>query len=347
MSGTERRELWAERVIEAADHVTAERPTLGLSVGPLEAQLRFSNAELEAAVVPAIRHLVVSDSPGSTRLLCWRGPDWVIEEAPWNAARIWGDRENLHVRTNGYEVAFEPWSRVITVHDRRRDVVVAWFPESSSLTLSQQAGPFVSALNWLLAERGVAVCHSGAVGTVGVAVLLPGKGGSGKSTTSTSAAAAGGLGILGDDFIAVETGDAPIVRSLYRTAKLEPETMARVFPGARGYRTQADDDPRLVAKGLVYLDDVAPGSHLVSAPLGAIVVPNVAHSPEPSLERIPPSEALFALSASSVAQMPGDSRRTYGMLATLVRTVPSFRLDLSPDLATNAVVLREFCEALP
>ena len=77
--------------------------------------------------------------------------------------------------------------------------------------------------------------HAGAIGTDGGAVLVVGRGGRGKSTT-TLAGLGAGLKYVGDDYVAVETKDRPLVHSIYNAGKLEPHHLER-FPVLREHAT--------------------------------------------------------------------------------------------------------------
>jgi hypothetical protein len=210
-----------------------------------------------------------------------------------------------------------------------------------------------------MAVRGRLMTHTGAVGRDGRGVLLVGRGGSGKSTLALSCALAG-MEIVADDYVLLEPGQPPFAHAMQSTAKLTEDSAARLGVFARAIDA-AGFEPTLEgpAKALVDIRSLAPATMKRRLEITAVVAPSipsltsrfVAHnankrevsssdgSVEPSLRRISAGEGLRAVSPSTIVQAGFGSGGSLATLADLVRRVPSYALELSPDPAANAAAV--------
>jgi hypothetical protein len=216
--------------------------------------------------------------------------------------------------------------------DRRLGLV--WAPSPDDITYSEQASPFRLIFHWWTSSLGLVQLHGGAVGESSGGVLIVGGGGRGKSTTSL-ACLLDGMSYVGDDYVLVDTGEAPTVYSLHGTAKLEhhhvqtfPELQARV----------SDISGPGDAKSVVYVE---PEDGLArSLPLKAILAPRVAGHERTTVHPISGQEALRAAAPSTILQLSGYEGISFGRLAGLVRRLPTFRLELGTDIGTIAPAVR-------
>lgn len=298
------------------------------SVGPAEPlRLRLAGLELAltlggawgAAPLPdAVSHLVVP--PGHAP----RSPD--LELVTWDTAST-GLAPPPLPPPGAYRAAGlglhlvvhpDPWRAKAIDLDARR--AVAWCEDSSRLSGSQRHRPFTTILARWLPSRGRSFLHAAAVGDPDGAVLLVGDGGAGKSTT-TLACAQRGIGVLGDDFCAVELGARPVVHAVYRSVKLRSDSARRLVPGP----LPGSDG----AEACLLLD---PSAMVACAPVVAVVTPTTGTT---APERIPAAAIRAALLPTGLlAGAGGDTTlrpwmRTIHALAT---GVPAYTLPLTWDL---------------
>jgi energy-coupling factor transporter ATP-binding protein EcfA2 len=210
-----------------------------------------------------------------------------------------------------------------------------------------------------MASRGRWLTHAGAVGRGGRGVLLVGRGGSGKSTLALSCALAG-MEIVADDYVLLETGQPPIAHAMQSTAKLTEDSAARL-----GLSSDAIDatgfEPTLEgpAKALVEIPALAPGAMArqleitaVLAPvLPALTSPLLAHTAKkdevsPFPQSISAAQGLRAVAPSTIVQSGFQGASSLAALADLVRQVPSYELELSPDPASNAAAVGRLVDEL-
>jgi hypothetical protein len=146
----------------------------------------------------------------------------------------------------------------------------------------------------------------------------------------------------GDDYVLVDTHDAPNVYSLHGTAKLERHHV-KTFPElqARVSDISGPDDE----KSIVYIEEEDGLAR--SLPLRAIVAPIVTGREGTRVHPISGQEALRAAAPSTILQLSGYENISFGRLASLVRRLPTFRLDLGTDIDTIAPAVRRLLQELP
>lgn len=243
-------------------------------------------------------------------------------------------------------------SRGLTAALPAEGVAVFHLPDAAAIPTSERAAPIREALQLLMAARGRLMTHAAAVGRDGHGVLLVGCGGSGKSTLALSCALAG-MEIVADDYVLLEPGPL-VAHAMQSTAKLTEDSAARLCVPASAIEA-AGFEPTLEgpAKALVRIPDVAPGQLRRRLRIAAILAPAPKPSQvsyisvrdgldqaEPTLRRTSAAEALRAVAPSTIVQAgSGGSSGSLAMLADLVRRVPSYALELSPDPAANARAL--------
>jgi hypothetical protein len=210
------------------------------------------------------------------------------------------------------------------------------------LSHGERGAPFRMAFHWWLARRGLQLAHGGAVGIDGRGVLLVGAGGAGKSST-TLACVEAGMQYAGDDYCAIETTAAPVVHSLYSTAKVVDADVARypnLASGATDRRHPTDD------KSLYLVARARPECVVPQLALAAIVVPVRTADATTTFAPASSGHALQALAPSTLGQLPGHAAQSLATLAAAARAVPAYRLELGHDRATVAPAVRALVEQL-
>jgi hypothetical protein len=235
-----------------------------------------------------------------------------------------------HYRAGSLQGTFRPNACVSAAFDSARSV--AWFhvDDGNGLDAWEYAAPLRQILDWWLGERGVSFVHAGALGTPDGGVLLAGPSGSGKSTSCLACLGSSFLGFAGDDYTAAEVGEeGAYVHSLYSSAKLDASHAARL-PRLRVLLQ--DDSLRMIEEKVVLQLSPAFATQLTAGfPLRAVVIPRVA-ADGPRLRRITPAAALTAIAPSTLLQSRPPRPEALAELATLVRRLPCYELELGPRI---------------
>lgn len=300
-----------------------------IRIGSHRVSLRFASEQIDAALWPALQH-ASTDASGEPALTVtvWDTESSGVERAPLP----FGPRDLLargEVAAIDPEVRFlcDPMAPAVTAwHDREREANV-WYPSVGRIPAHERACPVRTLLQWALEPRGVHLVHAAAVGDARDGALIAGVSGSGKSTLAVACLQAG-LGFAGDDYIGLATGSDPVALSLYATAKLDDASVEilgglaavpRGLPLAGGHKQVL----RLAPSGA--------GPVARELPVSVIVLPRV--GAPPGLRPASAGQALRALAAPSILQVPQDAATTLGVLSRLVRTVPAYELGAGSDMA--------------
>lgn len=197
-------------------------------------------------------------------------------------------------------------------------------------------------LHWLLRARGQRIAHAASLGQNGRGILLLGHGGAGKSGT-TLAGLAAGLRTVGDDYVALGGLEPATARPLFRIVKQDRAGLAR----SAGLAERMAELPENW-KGKVEFDpgEIFPGCFADALRIGAIVLPHVAHAPVPRFAAAGAGEAMRSLMRSNLYQFPGEADDGLDYYATLLRSLPVLRLELSDEAADNGAALADFIGTL-
>ncbi|HKT82314.1 MAG TPA: hypothetical protein VJQ84_00600 [Solirubrobacterales bacterium] len=337
---------------------TAGAGSLDLEMAGLPLRLRYAGEALRAHLLAPFEHLAASFVGGPALTISAfdtassgiepPAPLWEpIEAAP-------GTNPIVRLRSERACVLAAAGSRALTAAELAAGAAVFHLPDGSAVPASERAAPIREALQLLMAARGRLMTHAGAVGRDGSGVLLVGRGGSGKSTLALSCALAG-MEIVADDYVLFEPASST-AHAMQSTAKLTEDSAARlgVPPAAID---PAGFEPTLEgpAKALVDIRTLAPATLKRHLKVQAIVAPSLTPArphgtaniaavcglgqDEPSIRPISAAEGLRAVAPSTIVQSGFGGEGSLATLAELVRRVPSYGLDLSPDPAANAAAV--------
>lgn len=176
-------------------------------------------------------------------------------------------------------------------------------------------------------DRGVRIVHAALVGRAGCGILLPGLSGSGKSTTAIACALAG-LDYLGDDHVGVARTAAGIWQGygIHGTAWLEPR-QARSFGALAGALVEGRRPPD--DKGLVFIEEIAPGVFRSHTTIRAIALPRPVDSDRSGFRPASRAEAFRAVCLGSIGSViPRPAAADVEALARMVDELPCYHLDL-------------------
>jgi hypothetical protein len=233
--------------------------------------------------------------------------------------------------------AWQEPGRMLIAWDAQVGTVSGAIGDPAALPSWQRAEPLRAPLNWVLKGPRRALAHAAAIGRPngGAGVLIGGPGGSGKSTTALSWMLAGG-DFAGDNFVLVDLdapGD-PSAAPIYATAKADAGAIAMLpeLKIAKG------GDETLHGKRVLDVRDLRPDQPAGPIRITAIVVPKVAGETKPAVRPVSRATALKALAPSSLLQLPGEAEG-FTVLASLLRELPCFELDLARDPDANIAAL--------
>lgn len=261
---------------------------------------------------------------------------------PWNLPH--SDRrhlERLHLSPDGalsaaYHHDFRYW--MITDQPGRRALL--WFAEQEQLPCWESAAPFKLMFQWFVSGSNKTLVHGGVVGNGNRGALLVGAGGSGKSTT-VGACLGAGLGVCGDDLVAIERHPTHwLAHAAYDAIKLSPDGGV-AFPGIFA------DAPFWTCgeKRVMRYTDARPEGLLPSTRIDAVIWCSVANLARSELVAIPQALALRAVGPPTAFLLRGREAHILQMAGALVRSLPCMQLRLGGDPAEAAAVLREWLEA--
>jgi hypothetical protein len=259
---------------------------------------------------------------------------------PWSGSDVFKIGYVKGFNNQHYETTYIYEPVGFSMVDKINSKAVFWVENFEDMPRYMDAAPLKSVFHsWFRAKK-LYYTHGACIGTDNGCVLFTAKGGSGKSTTAI-ACAARGLFYISDDYCLTSHSSTPSVHSLYNSAKLTYDTWERwsfirdFFDGMHACR----DD-----KIYYFLFPEKREVFNQSSPLRAIIVPNVVNSSTTNspFQRISSSDALRAIAPSSIFQLTGGAALDFHHFSSLVRKVPSFKLNLVDDLEVNVLRIKDF-----
>jgi hypothetical protein len=307
-------------------------------IGGRRLRMRFAGDGLVSFLTPALAHLRASrPEPADLTVYVWDSASTGIPlpACPWTPDGAFGEARTNVDNWRGVEFVAFPYGAEIDVLDRARGLGFHYLGGAHPTAGPQSSLPLLTILDWWLAERDLHCIHSAAVGLESGGVLLAGRGGSGKSTTAL-ACLRSPLGYVADDYCLLSVAGGPRAHALYSSGKVSPSQLERLSyltpPGAPSQRCED--------KEVVFLERAFRRKLLAGFPIRAVLAPRITGRAGTSLAPVSSGEAMKALAPSSLFQLGGARRQRLQAIATLVRTVPCYRLDLGTDLdAIPGVIL--------
>lgn len=294
-------------------------------------RLQFASPEIRSALWPAFAHRCSNArAEPALEIMIWDSASTGVE-SPQPAWQHDDYRERGLIRgfnTDRFRTCFQIGPDTLSMLDVGSGLGVQWVRDAEALPYYEKGAPLRHLFNWWMSENGHMLVHAAAVCLGDRAGLLVGKGGSGKSTTAIACLGTN-LRYISDDYCLVGPADAPNVHSLYSTAKLTRDSLAR-FPDLE----RSINKTKIIAddKLLFFLHPTYKQLMTSGARLEAIYVPVI--DPKISKSEIEPvsrAKALLALAPSSIFQLSGGGSNEFGILSDLVERVSCYRLRLGSD----------------
>ncbi|MEO8300521.1 MAG: glycosyltransferase [Rhizomicrobium sp.] len=314
-----------------------------LRVAGITIRMIFAGSALEEVLLPAMRHLVVApvEKPDIT-LNIWDSESTGVAMAPspftpdsfTDRGDIWGF-QSKHFRSAFHWIEFS-----LNLMDVDSGTGIYWVRSVKALPFWTKSSPFRSLIHWSLEKHGGQLIHAAAVGYKDGAVLITGRGGVGKSTTSLACVSAG-LFYVADDYLAVTLDPEPMAHSLYCTAKVNRDQMAR-FPEFAPLLAREPQEEGEKAVMLLY-----PGRTeqvLPCLPLKAILTPSFGKTAETDFRAVLPATLQGAASFTTLSQLPHAGQRTVDFIQELVRRLPGLEMVLGHDVARVPDAIRRLLD---
>ncbi len=319
-----------ERAWEVAAAAAGSVEDRDFELAGLRLRLRFAGTAMVAPLTAAIAHAAraTGGSPALTVLVfdsestgsAMPPPPWPRDAfGPHGCIDGWFDDE--------LQATYHWGSGSLSVLLPTEGRAVFWSRSASRFPSFERAAPLRTMLHGWTASRGLQLTHAAAVAGPAGCVLLAGPSGAGKSSTAL-ACLGSKLGHLSDDFCLVEAGEPAVAHALYSSVKAFPDTLARLgLPGAMVDEPVREDGD----KAVVFLHRHRPEALVASAPVRAVVVPRIAAGRDSRVVPATPGEALAALAASTMLQLPGQGADALRGLSRVVRGVACHGFEVGSD----------------
>jgi hypothetical protein len=324
----------ALRYYRAIDRAFAE--AVRAAGGPIErayrigghaVRLRFAGPALVPRLTPALEHLRDEFSEVAALTVgLWdtASTGTRMPSPPWSPDDLLPRSEVRGFSTAQVRTAYDPASGTVTMLNCERSSGMFWARSARDVAYYESGAPLRALFHWWMSARELQCVHAAAVGDGRGAVLLVGRGGAGKSSTALACLEAG-LTYLGDDYCLLQTSGRPYVHSLYSSAKVSPQDLWRVPPLAP---LVSNADRMDTEKALLFLHQHRGSQIATGLPLKAVLVIRVTGGEETRLVRASGAAALFGLAPSTLFQLQPSGAAALTSMATAVREVPCYYLDV-------------------
>jgi coenzyme PQQ synthesis protein D (PqqD) len=335
----------AERggLTEAVYHIAGQKVRIRLAGGMQIPELGLAFGHLSQGACPGV--------PDDFTIQVWDGVSTGPPQSSFLASFLcdfyssWlskcGPRgEVLAFHSENLPVLYHAGPDILSIVDTENRTAYYLKRDQSPLPYWEIGSPYRTILHYWFSLCGRQFVHGGAVGTAEGGVILAGRGGSGKSST-TLACLTAGMNYAGDDYCLVEQKSSPYLHSLYSTAKLKGRQDFDRFPDLRDQVWNPEcftDDSG--DKATFFLSKAWPHKMTSGFPLRAVLVPNVTGRRDTELRECSEAEALLALSASTLAQLPMAGAQDLQRLGDVVAQLPRYILYLGTDRTQIPAVIR-------
>jgi GT2 family glycosyltransferase len=319
-------------LFDAARQATGSSSEVFLTLAGATFRLVFSSSAIRRQLFPALAHLEKAgknDELSDFTFFIWDSHSSGVPMLPPPCDRahftdrgdIWG------FAGTRYRFAFHYGEFSLNLFDREKGTGIFWVENPAHLPYWTYAAPLRTLFHWCMEMCGCQLLHAAAIGTDQGAVLLTGAGGSGKSTTAL-AGLVDGMRFAGDDYIVVKLSPAPSVFTLYSTAKINSENIEG-FHQLKHLMIEAGENQE---KAVYQLFPVMRNQLAREMPIVGILAPRINGSGTTQIH-CPASDKEIPRAASftTVSQLPYAGNYTYDFIEKLIKSVPSFVIDLGQN----------------
>ncbi|HRE46517.1 MAG TPA: hypothetical protein PLD47_02235 [Aggregatilineales bacterium] len=287
---------------------------------------------LQRYLEPALAHIEIplAETPDLTISL-WDGSLTGEHIPPYERMTSTEGDPTYRYRDAAYHIEYHTAFNLTLCIDFPNRRAAFFLPNPVVLPSWAQAFPLRTILNSWLRETPFQLTNAAAVGFPEGGVLIVGVAGAGKSVTAL-ACLESPLQFAGDSFVLTAAEPTPMIYSLYSIAMLDADGLTRFpryAPHALNKKRAADEE------ALIPLAEIASEKLIREMPLRAVLMPRLntgaAAGTAPLIPAMP-TAALAVLAPSTAAQVRGAEREGFAKLATLVKSVPCYILEVGSDL---------------
>jgi len=219
------------------------------------------------------------------------------------------------------------WNAVYFL-DKVAGVGGVWAPNYKNVSLASFVTPLRTLLSWCIDDEGLDIVHAAGIELDGTGILLTGASGSGKSTLALFAALQG-HGILGDDAVIVDDKE---MTALYKNAKIDHKS-GLLDVGEKQLINLSG--PGITKNILPLVDNDMNFCQKTS--LDVVVLPFIGSSC--SFKRISQIESIKEFMPQTTKELLGGTSKNYSNLMKIVKSIPFYKLELSPNSRSNLETL--------
>lgn len=320
------------QAFQQAEQVAGGQVDRYYTIGDHTIRLRFAGPALVPFVTPALAHLAAGpDQPPALTVRIWDSASTHTQmpPPPWNEVDYDRGGEIWRFSNERFSALFQPDVSIMNMLDSEKNQAIYWICDCRDLRFYEKASPLRTLLYWWMGGHDRQMVHAAATGNSKGGVLIAGKGGSGKSSTSLVCLHSGLL-YVGDNYVLLSQDPTPFAHSLYNSCTLHAPHMHQRFPwlvAKTSNREKLDAE-----KALLFLHEHYPESVATRVPIKAILLPEITHQSKTRLRRISPAQSLVSLAPSSMFILPAAGEEDFRYMASFVRRVPSYVLELGTDL---------------
>lgn len=248
---------------------------------------------------------------------------------PWSAEEYQKGDLPATLSDGAVLAKFDFDSDTLNIFDRDRRIGIFWCKDIATLPVWEFGAPLRNLLTWALVDQSIYLVHAAGLSYGSQGYLVSGPSGAGKSTT-TLACLADGFKAVGDDYCALSFRDGIKLYALYGFAKVVLGSIgASLIDLSQAKRERSDNKVHVPLAG----------SQLREIEVSAIVLPQVAErTGKPVL--ISPGSAMIRLGPSTIFQNSRLSQNVLAALGELLRRVPTYILEVGPDIANVPKAIR-------
>jgi hypothetical protein len=311
-----------------------------------DVEFRLAHSALAALFCDALAHIEITASgePDSTFHI-WDEASSGVDAPPpcWTRddLLVYGEIPSFIDAERYLQVDLD--RAMVVAANRRLRKAAVWLRSPDHLAELERAAPLPTLLNWLASEAGYFTVHAASVGRPDGGVLIVGRSGAGKSHTAI-ACLDSDLFYVADDRCLLGTHGPPTGASIYSTARLYASDVHR-FPTLQ---KEAKDAVRTQdGKAVFFLNQIVPDRLSHGFPIKAVLLPCPSGRRDTHVEPAPAGPALLFLGSDSALRSPSVGRVFLTSLASVLRSVPCFRLETGTDMSQIPKTIASLLDTIP
>jgi hypothetical protein len=235
-----------------------------------------------------------------------------------------------HLEEGDLLATYDSQYQILSMYNRVKQEGIFWCLDVAELPEWEFGAPMRNLISWALMNFNLFLIHAAGVGTELGGGLIAGPSGVGKST-STMACIKLGLKTVGDDYCVMGIEPIPKIYGLYGLAKIHPDSMsASMVKMSEATFTRKDGKVHIPLKD----------SMISAMPLRTLVIPRITENTL-KCAAISSRESFLKITANNLIQSTLLRDKLFLGISAMTKAVPSFVLDVGPNLLDNVSKIRE------